>query len=114
MLPYVKAGRIRGLGVSGLKRAPSIPELPTIAEAVPGFEVINWGAAVLPAGVPKVIVGKLNAEINKALASPALKENYAAMGNDVVGGTPEQFDTFVKKEIAKWADIVKRSGASVD
>jgi len=114
MLPHVKAGRIRGLGVTGLKRSPAIPELPAIAETVPGFEVIVWGGVVLPAGAPKAIVARLNAEINKVLASPALKERYATIGYEVVGGTPQQFDAFVKSEIAKWAEVVRRSGAKLN
>ena len=114
MLPPVKAGRIRGLGVTSLKRSPAIPELPAIAETVPDFEVTVWGGVVAPAGVPKPVVARLNAAINKVLASPALKEKYAAIGYELVGGTPEQFDAFVKTEIAKWADVVKRSGAKFD
>jgi tripartite-type tricarboxylate transporter receptor subunit TctC len=114
MLPQVKAGRIRGLGVTSLKRSPAIPELPAIAETVPDFEVIVWGGVVAPAGVPKPVVARLNAAINKVLALPALKEKYAAIGYELVGGTPQQFDAFVKKEIAKWADVIKRSGAKFD
>lgn len=114
MLPHVKAGRIRGLGVTSLKRSPAIPELPAIAETVPGFEVTVWGGVVVPVGVPKTIVARLNAEINKALASLALKEKYAAIGYELVGGTPEQFDAFVKKEIAKWAKVVKAARISLD
>lgn len=114
MLPHVKAGRIRGLGVTGLKRSPAIPELPAIAETVPGFEVIVWGGVVLPAGASKAIVARLNAEINKVLALPALKEKYAIIGYELVGGTPQQFDAFVKSEIAKWADVVRRSGAKLN
>ncbi|HEV2009290.1 MAG TPA: tripartite tricarboxylate transporter substrate binding protein [Burkholderiales bacterium] len=114
MMPHVKAGRIRGLGVTGLKRLPAAPELPTIAETVPGFEVTAWAGVVAPVGVPKAIVTRLSVEINKALTSPTLKEKYAALGYDLVGGTPEQFDAFAKKEVAKWAEAVKRSGAKID
>jgi tripartite-type tricarboxylate transporter receptor subunit TctC len=114
MLPQVKAGRLRGLGVTSLKRSPAIPELPAIAETVPDFEVIVWGGVVAPAGVPKSVVTRLNVAINKVLAAPALKEKYALIGYELVGGTPEQFDAFVKKEIAKWADVIKRSGAKFD
>jgi tripartite-type tricarboxylate transporter receptor subunit TctC len=81
---------------------------------VPGFEVTVWGGVMAPAGVPKAIIATLNAEINKALASPTLKEKFGAIGYQIVGGTPEQFDTFVKGEVAKWADVIKRSGARVD
>jgi len=113
--PHVKAGRVRGLGVTSMQRSPALPELPTIDEAgVPGFELTVWGGVVVPVGVPKPIVARLNAEINKALAVPALKEKFSAIGYTLVGGTPEQFDAFVKKEVAKWADVIKRSGARID
>ena len=114
ILPHVKAGRVRGLGVTGTKRSPAIPELPTISEAVPGFEITAWGGVVVPAGVPQAIVARLNAEINKALASPVLKEKLLGLDNEPVGGTPEQFDVLVKKEVAKWAYVVKRAGVTVN
>jgi tripartite-type tricarboxylate transporter receptor subunit TctC len=92
-----------------------LPELPTIDEAgVPGFELTVWGGVVVPVRVPKPIVNQLNAEINKALAGPALQEKFSAIGYQLVGGTPEQFNAFVKKEAAKWAEVIKRSGAKVD
>ncbi len=115
IFPHVKSGRVRGLGVTTLTRSPALPELPTIDEAgVPGFELTVWGGVVVPVRVPKPIVAKLNAEINKALAAPALKEKFSAIGYTLVGGTPEQFDAFVKQQIAKWADVIKRSGAKID
>jgi tripartite-type tricarboxylate transporter receptor subunit TctC len=115
MLPHVRAGRVRALGVTSLKRSPATPELPTISEAgVPGFEVTTWSGVVVPAGVPKPIIARLNAEINKALASQSAKERLAGSGYDLVGGTPEQFTELVSKEIAKWADVVKRTGAKLD
>jgi tripartite-type tricarboxylate transporter receptor subunit TctC len=107
MTPHVRAGRVRALGVTSLKRSPAIPELPTISEAgVPGFEVTTWSGVVVPAGVPKAIVTKLNAEINTALASSNVKEKLAGVGYELVGGTPEQFTELVKKETAKWADVI--------
>ena len=115
MLPLVRAGRVRALGVTSVKRSPAIPELPTISEAgVPGFEITTWSGVIVPAGVPNAIVARLNTEINKALASTRVKELLAGNGYELVGGTPEQFADFVKKEIAKWADVVKRTGAKVD
>lgn len=115
MTPHVKAGRVRALGVTALKRSPAIPELPTISEAgVPGFEVITWSGVVVPTGVPKEIVTRLNAEVNKALVSPAAKQSLGGVGYELVGGTPEQFNELVKKELAKWADVVKRTGAKID
>jgi tripartite-type tricarboxylate transporter receptor subunit TctC len=114
ILPHVKAGRVRGLAVTGAKRSLAIPELPTIGETVPGFEITTFGGMVVPVGVSKAIVARLNAEVNKALASPVLKEKLEGLGYEIVGGTSEQFDLFVRKEVAKWADVVKRSGAKVD
>ncbi len=115
MGPHVRAGRVRGLGVTSLKRSPAFPELPTISEAgVPGFEVTTWSGVIVPSGVAKGIVARLNAEINKALASTTMKDTIAAMGYELVGGTPEQFTAHVRKEIAKWADVVRRTGAKVD
>jgi len=113
--PHVKAGRVRGLGVSSLRRSLIFPDIPTIAEAgVPGYETNSWGGMVVPARTPRAIVTKLNAEINKALQSPELRERYAAIEAEPTGGTPEQFAAFVKTEAVKWADVVKKSGAKVD
>lgn len=111
---HVRAGRIRGLAVTSLKRWFAVPELPALAETLPGYEIIVWGGIVFPAGVPRDIVMRMNAEVNKALATPVLKERFTNIGYEIVGGTPEQFGEFVRKEIAKFADIAKRSGARVD
>ncbi len=115
MLPHVRAGRVRAIGVTSLKRSPAIPELPTISEAgVPGFEITTWSGVVTPAGVPQAIVARLNAEINKALVSQTVKEQLGGVGYELVGGTPRQFAELAKKETVKWADIIKRSGAKID
>lgn len=113
--PHVKAGRVRGLAVTSAKRVPAFAELPTVAEAgVPGFDVAAWAGVIVPAGVPKPIVARLNAELNKALATPALADKLPELGLIVAGGTPEQFAAHIKKESARWADVVKRSGAKLD
>ncbi len=113
--PHVKSGKLRGLGVSSLKRSPVFPDIPTIAEAgVPGYETNAWGGLVAPVGTPRAIIVKLNAEVNKALQSPALRERYAAIEAEPVGGTPEQFAAFAQRETLKWADVVKKSGAKLD
>jgi tripartite-type tricarboxylate transporter receptor subunit TctC len=113
--PHVKAGKLRGLGVSGPRRSPVFPDLPTIAEAgVPGYATTAWGGLVAPAGTPKAIVSRLNAEVNKALEAPALKERFAAIDAEPVGGTIEAFAAFVKSESAKWGDVVRKSGAKLD
>ncbi len=114
-LPHVRAGRLRALGVSSLTRLPAMPDLPTISEAgVPGFEVSTWSCVVAPLGVPKPIITKLNAEINQVLASPVMKDKVATLGYGLVGGTQAQLDAFVKKEVVKWTDVIKRTGAKVD
>ena len=113
--PQVKSGKLRGLGVSGPRRSPVFPDLPTIAEAgVPGYVTTAWGGLVAPLGTPRDIIVKLNAEVNRALQSPALKERYAAIDAEAVGGTIDEFAAFVKKESAKWGDVVRKSGAKLD
>jgi tripartite-type tricarboxylate transporter receptor subunit TctC len=113
--PHVRSGKVRGIGVSSLKRSPIFPDIPTIAEAgVPGYETNAWGGLVVPVGTPRAIVLKLNTEVNKALQTPALKERYAAIEAEPVGGTPEEFAAYVKRETAKWAEVVKKSGAKLD
>jgi tripartite-type tricarboxylate transporter receptor subunit TctC len=115
MTPHVKAGRVRALGVTALKRSPALPELPTISEAgLPGYEVITWSGIVVPAGVPKALATRLNAEVNKAIVSPAAKQSLGGVGYELVGGTQEQFTALVNKELSKWADVVKRTGAKLD
>lgn len=113
--PHVKAGRLRGLAVTSGKRVPAFAELPTVAEAgVPGFDVAAWAGVVVPARVPKAIVARLNAEVNKALGSAAAGGKLPELGLQLVGGTPEQFAAHIRKETARWADVVKRSGVKVD
>ena len=111
---YVRTGRIRGIAVTGLKRSAAFPELPTIAESLPGYEVVPWGGIIAPAGVPKEVVSRLNAVINKVLVSPSLLEKFRALGVDPAGGTPEQFMAHIRKETVKWADVVKKAGIKSD
>ena len=112
---HVKAGRLRGLAVTSGHRVPAFSDLPTVAEAgVPGFDVSAWAGAIVPAGVPKAIIARLNAELNKALKTPAVRDKLPEMGLGIVGGTPEQYAAHIKSEALKWADVVKRSGAKVD
>jgi tripartite-type tricarboxylate transporter receptor subunit TctC len=113
--PHVRSGKVRGLGVSSLKRSPVFPDIPTISEAgVPGYETNAWGGLVAPVATPREIILKLNAEVNKALQSPTLRERYAQIEAEPVGGTPEQFAAYARKETLKWADVVKKSGAKLD
>ncbi len=113
--PHVKGGRVRGLAVSGPKRAEVLPELPTIAEAgVPGYEATTWTGIVGPAALPRAIIVQLNAELNRMIASPGYKEKVALIGSEPAGGTPEQFGQYIQSEYAKWGDIVKRAGARIE
>ncbi len=113
--PTAHAGLVRGLAVSGTTRSPSFPDLPTIAEAgVPGYAAPTWSGVIAPAGVPRPIVDKLNAAINKALTSPAFKEKFAKTGDEPGGGTPEDFAATIKADSAKWADVIKRSGIKLE
>jgi len=114
-LPHVQGGKLRALGVTSAKRSPAAPDIPTIAESgVPGYEVDSWFGILAPAGTPKEIVAKLNAEIVKILQMPDVKERLAGQGAVPVGNTPEQFAEHIRKETAKWAKVVKASGAKVD
>jgi len=113
--PHVKAGRLRGLAVTTHNRAAAYPDLPTVAEAgVPGFEIAPWAGYIAPAGVPKPIVARLNAELNKALNVPSVRDRLIEMGLDPSGGTPEEFAEFIRKEVAKWSDVAKRANVRIE
>ena len=112
--PHAKAGRVRGLGVSSPRRASQFPDLPTIAETVPGYETNSWGGVIAPAKLPREILLKLTSEIKKALAEPAVIERYRQLDTEPDAGGPEAFLELVRKETPKWAEVVRRSGAKVD
>jgi tripartite-type tricarboxylate transporter receptor subunit TctC len=115
MMPNVQAGQVRALGTTGLKRSATTPDIPTIAEAgVPGYEATIWLGVMAPANTPKAIVDKLNAEINKVLARADLKANWAKQGAEPMPMTPAEFDAYLRKDIEKWAKVVKVSGAKVE
>jgi tripartite-type tricarboxylate transporter receptor subunit TctC len=114
-LPHAKSGRLRALAVSGLKRSPLVPDLPTLDEAgLKGYEIVGWNGFFVPAGAPRAIVMLLYRETAKALAQPDMKERLATMGAEPVGNSPEEFRVFVKAEIAKWAKVVKAAGLKVE
>ncbi|HEV7800411.1 MAG TPA: tripartite tricarboxylate transporter substrate binding protein [Burkholderiales bacterium] len=112
--PHVKSGRLRGLGVTTSKRVAAFPDMATIAETVPGFESVSWGGIVVPAGVPNAIVVRLNQEVNSALLLPHVRERFAAFGVELSGGPPEVFTTQIRKDAAKWADVIRRAGIKPD
>ena len=111
--PY-KAGRIKILGVSTVKRVPQIPEVATIDETVPGFEAYTWFGVLVPAGTPQSIVDRLSRESMKILQSEEIKKRFAEVGAEPIGNTPQQFADFMAAETVKWAKVVKASGARVD
>lgn len=114
-LPHIKAGKLRALAVTGAKRSPAAPDLPTIAEAaLPGFEVNSWAGVLAPAGTPTHIVAKLNTEIRKILNMADVQERFSAIGYEPTGNTPEEFAKYIETEIVKWGKVVKASGAQVD
>ena len=111
--PY-KSGRIKILGVSTAKRVPQIPEVAAIAETVPGYEAHTWFGVLAPAGTPQPIIERLSRESMKILQSDDIKKRFAEVGAEPVGGTPQQFAAFMAAETAKWARVIKASGARVD
>jgi len=113
--PHVKAGRVRALAVTGERRSSSLPEVPTLIEAgVPGYEVNAWSGIITTAGVPRAVLDKLNAAINRAILEPKAKELLFALGSEGGGGTPEEFAALIRRDSAKWAEVVRRSGAKID
>ncbi|MEO8740174.1 MAG: tripartite tricarboxylate transporter substrate binding protein [Casimicrobiaceae bacterium] len=113
--PLAKAGKLHALAVTTAKRSAVAPEVPTLAESgLPGFEIGSWQGVFAPAGTPPEIVKRLNAEIVKILNTPEVREKLIALGAEPVGDTPEQFSAYVKTEVGKWSDVVKKSGAKVD
>jgi tripartite-type tricarboxylate transporter receptor subunit TctC len=111
ILPHIRAGRVRLLGVTALNRLPVMPDIPTVAEAgLPGYEMMASSGYLVPAHTPRGIVVRLNTEINKALVSPAAAERYVASGIVIAGGTPEQFTEHLRKETEKWGKVIKAAG----
>jgi tripartite-type tricarboxylate transporter receptor subunit TctC len=112
---HVKSGKVRGIAVTGPRRSPGFPDLPTVSESgVPGYSAISWGGIVAPMGVPKPIADKLNAEINRAIQHPTFQKRYRDIGNEPLTGTPEHFAKFIREERAKWAKVVKDANIKAD
>lgn len=111
---HIKSGKLKGLGVTTKERSPTFPDMPAIADTLPGYETYTWNALFAPAGTPPEAVKRLNEAANKAVADPAVKAKLAEFSATVVGSTPEELGAHVKAELAKWAPIVKASGAKID
>ena len=113
-LPYIKAGRTKPIAVTSAKRAAQLPEVQTVAETVPGFEVQSFFGIVVPSATPRAIVNKLNADVVKVLRLPEMRAKLSELGLEPVGDTPEQFDATICSEIDKWARVVKEAGIKAD
>jgi tripartite-type tricarboxylate transporter receptor subunit TctC len=114
-VPHIKAGKLRALALVAPKRSSALPDVPTVAEAgLRDFEVTTWYGVLAPAGTPRSTVNRLNAELVKIMHSPELKDRLAATGTEPLTSTPEEFADYIKREIAKWGDVVRKSGAKVD
>ncbi len=114
VLPLIRTGRLRLIATSGAKRDPAMPDVPTIGETVPGFELMPWWGLFAPASTPREIVAKLHGETVRILALQDIKAQYANLGLTAISNTPEQLNAYVHEEIARWAKIVKATGARAD
>lgn len=112
--PHVRSGRLRALAVTAGKRVAALPDLPAVAEALPGYEVIGWYGVIGPANMPRPIVTRLHAEMIKILHEPQVRERIVADGSEPVGSTPEDFRQFMLADLAKWAKVVKESGMKAE
>jgi tripartite-type tricarboxylate transporter receptor subunit TctC len=110
ILPHIRAGRVRALGVTSKKRSAELPDVPPVADAVPGYESTSWVLIMGPAKIPPAIAGRLHQETARALALPDVKERLARMGSDIVGSSPAEARAFVRAELEKWAKTVKAAG----
>jgi len=115
VMPQVRAGKLRALAQSGSRRSPVAPDLPTVAEAgVPGYEVTVWFGLVAPAGTPRAIVAKLNAEVLRILAMPDVRERFLAQGVEPLGSTPDEFATHIRAQMDKWGKVVRDAGVKAE
>lgn len=110
----IRAGKLRGIAITTPRRVPSLPDVPAVAEALPGFEVVGWYGVIGPAGMPAPLVAKLHGEFVRILNLPDIRERIVADGSEPVGSSPEAFRQFMLADLAKWSKVVKESGAKVD
>jgi tripartite-type tricarboxylate transporter receptor subunit TctC len=114
IIGHIRGGSVRALAVTSAQRSPSLPDVPTVADTVPGYEASAWFGAAAPKGTPRAVIDRLNREMNAALADPTMRAKLADLGGVPIGGTPEQFWAIHKMETEKWAKIVKFSGATAE
>jgi tripartite-type tricarboxylate transporter receptor subunit TctC len=115
MVPLIKSGKLRAIGIGSLKRFPAVPEIPTFNESgLPGYEALTWFGLMAPAGTPADVVAKVNGDVARILAAPDMRERLAADGQEPGGGSPEQFGQFIRSEIAKYAKVIRSGGLKSD
>jgi tripartite-type tricarboxylate transporter receptor subunit TctC len=115
MAPHAKSGQMRGLAVSGDRRSPAFPDVPTVAEAgVPGYSAPTWSGVIGPAGMPRPVVDKINAAINRTIKSPNFLARFGAIGDEPAGGSPEEFAATIARDSAKWKEVVQRAAVKLD
>lgn len=113
-LPHIKSGGLKPIAIMSAARSPIAPEIPTVAETLPGFTVDSVFGAVVPSGTPRDVVNRISADMNRVLQAQEVRQRMAAIGLTPVGNTPEQFDAYIRAEIPRWAAVVKASGATAD
>ncbi len=113
-LPFIRSGKLRGIAVTSPKRSPAAPDIPAIAETVPGYDHEPWNGLFAPAKTPPAIIAKINAEVVRMLASPEVKKIFANEAGEAVGNSPEAFSAIVQSESAKWAKVVKTAGIKIE
>ena len=113
--PHIRSNKLRALAVVAPQRSSALPDVPTVAEAgLKDFEVTTWYGVLAPAGTPQSVVRRLNAELVKIMHSPEMKEKLAATGTEPLTSTPEEFSAYIKREIGKWGDVVRKAGVKAD
>jgi tripartite-type tricarboxylate transporter receptor subunit TctC len=114
-VPHIKAGKLRALAQTGLKRSPALPDVPTIAESgVPGYESLSWSGIAVPAGTPKPVIERLNRDLNAVLATPEMKAKLAEQGAEAIGGAPEVFARHIRAEREKWTRVIRTANIVVN
>jgi len=113
-VPHIKAGKVRALAVTGLRRSPALPDLPPVAETVAGYESLSWSGIAVPAGTPRTIIERLNRDLNAVLTTPEMRSKLAEQGAETIGGPPEAFAQHIRAEREKWSRVIKTANIVVN